>query len=167
MGWIPTVQFHRHKHFGARWLGLLLPRDLRRLLLQALMYSRIAIQAAHGGEVVFSDTCYTTHCAEFGHLSLLQWAREYADQRSLREGTCGGAPWDWRTCAWAARNGDLHMLKWARANGAPWNGSVCYYATCHKHFDIQRWAYANDAPIDVDVYIYGHEDEWELDNGCP
>lgn len=142
---IPTVRFIGHQRFGtARWLGLSLPRDLRRLLLDGMLNARVAIQAAHGGEVGFHDTYYTSCCADNGHFALLQWARSL------------NAPWDTYTCAWAARNGHLDILQWAHANGAPWDGSVCENAASRGHLNVLKWARANGAPWTLMVYIYAN-----------
>jgi len=79
-------------------------------------------------------TKLSSHLAQRGHLTALQWARHQ------------GCPWDEQTCANAAKDGHLEVLQWARQQGCPWNWRTCAYAARGGHLEVMRWARHHGCP---------------------
>lgn len=172
MWYAKVTNFHPSKH-GTKWLGLSLPRDLRRLVLAISPYDRLAIQAAHAqspAQVTFPDpdewedneaARYTRHYSSEGRFELLRWALSL------------GAPWDEWACASAALDGDLETLQLIRSYGAPWNEDTCLFAAENGHLNVLQWAHANGAPWDSGVSYYAANNgdleilQWIYANGLP
>jgi len=75
--------------------------------------------------------------ARFGHLAVLQWAREH------------GCPWDWATPAQAAAGGQLAVLQWAREHDCPWVSGACVSAAIKGQLEVLQWMRENDATGEV------------------
>ena len=126
--------------------------------------------------------------ARYGHLKVLQWARNEGCAWSLRTCTVAavnghldvlkwartnGCPWDERTCTLAARGGHLDVLKWARANGCDWDAWTCAYAARGGHLDVLKWARADGCDWDFWTCAFAARRgplevlKWALANGCP
>lgn len=107
-----------------------------------------------------------TYAAKYGHLEVLQWAREngcgwnvYTCSHAAKNGhlkviqwaRANGCPWHELTCTWAATGGHLEVLQWARANGCPWDRWTCEAAARKGHHEVLQWARANgsDWPLDM------------------
>jgi Ankyrin repeats (many copies) len=80
-------------------------------------------------------TCSTA--AKFGHLQVLQWARQH------------GCDWNEWTCINAAQNGHLHILQWASANGFGTNMSqyVSSFAANHGQIEVLKWLHSIGCPF--------------------
>ena len=87
-----------------RWLGLSLPRDLRRMLLASVdRVSRFSIRSTSTVTELPND--FMIDCATHGYLGLLQWV-------CATKGASGNrAHWDWQICAYAASNGHLDHIQ--------------------------------------------------------
>jgi len=126
--------------------------------------------------------------ARFGHLDLLQWAREsgcpmwgekLCEEAALagrweflKWAKTNGCKWDERTCANAACGGHLEMLKWLRASECPWDEKTCSFAASRGHLTLLKWARANGCPWDgMTCYWAAHKGhlevlKWAVQNEC-
>jgi len=139
---------------------------------------------------------FGTIAGKFGHLHLLEWAKENILSRKTSDYICINAAENGYldVLIWcktnemyinrptiinlmAAQNGHLDILIWLKENDYKFNPNktigMCSVAASNGHLNVIKWLRANGCYWDKDVLIEakknGHMDvfNWAKDNGCP